>query len=625
MASVNDWMAQSRATMEASNNAALGNYKPTSTVTNIDYSKSDPTKGAAGIVAQTSTSTPATSVAASTAARAAQMQQQYSAKQAQQAASTPANTSATGSIVAQKSNAASAAPATTTAANTTAPAATTPAAAVPTVAAPMVATPAASTPTVTPAPATAAPVNSSSTSRSGSETVSRTVPVEYTPTGMYVQENLDRYNADREAQIRALYAAAQQNTLNGLRTAYDQNMSDASAARDLISPQYQERMNALSSEYERQRRNNNMQAAVNGLNTGAGSQMALAQSAAYQANQGNLARSENEALNEANRRIQDLQRNYQNAVAEATASNNYKLAAALMDEYQNAYNRQMNLENTNYQRSLQNEQQNYTRTWNENERDYSRGMDEAAQKAQYGDFSGFKDVYGDEVAKGMEAAWALQNPQQAWASGKISSADYYALTGRMPNDPNSVASQLPGGGGTYGGVTPTAASSGTGSSGGYFSGSGYGSLSGLDPTMGSSWRDYLESNNAPSEASGQSTGGSSGSRSYSRSYSSGRASSGSRSANTGFTGYYDKYGNFVNETTGTITGSAINNPGAGQRVSDTNQYVGTPSNAGAMSSRSISSTPAANNTSNTFEQATQAANQSTNPLSKLPIVGGLFK
>jgi hypothetical protein len=178
-------------------------------------------------------------------------------------------------------------------------------------------------------------------------------------------------------------------------------------------------MNALSAEYERQRRNNNMQAAANGLNTGAGSQMALAQSANYQANQAKLAQKENEALNDANRRLDDLKRNYQNAVAEATANNNYKLAAALMDVYQNAYNRQLQIENTNY-----------TRAWNEDERAYSRNNDEASRRAQFGDFTGYASLYGEDIAKAMELTWILQNPELAIAVGKVTPEEYAALAGQ---------------------------------------------------------------------------------------------------------------------------------------------------------------------------------------------------
>lgn len=285
-------------------------------------------------------------------------------------------------------------------------------------------------------PTTLSALSAANSNNPVSNTASTYAPAGYTPTGMYDPATLEAYNKQREADIRALYDAAHKNTLAGLKTAYDQNLSDANAYREQISPQYQSSMNALSAEYERQRRNNNMQAAANGLNTGAGSQMALAQSANYQANQAGLSAKENQALDEANRRIGDLKRNYQNAIAEATANNNYKLAASLLDEYQNAYNRQLQIENTNYQRAQQLEQQNYTRSWNEDERNYSRGLSEAQAKSQYGDFSGYRALYGDDIGNAMELTWAMQNPYVAYASGKLSAEDFKTLTG---TDPNSVS------------------------------------------------------------------------------------------------------------------------------------------------------------------------------------------
>ena len=197
----------------------------------------------------------------------------------------------------------------------------------------------------------------------------------YTPTGLSDPQNLQAYNDNREQKIRDVYNTALDNTKAGLKTAYDQNMSDLQAAREKIAPQYQQSANALAAEYERQKRNNNMQGAVNGLNTGAGSQLALGQSMAYQRNAGNLARSQNEAMNEANRRITDLGVQYQNQIAQAVANNDYKLAAAMLDEYEAQYNRQMTLENQNYQRAQQAEQQAYQRAFNEENRDYGRAYD----------------------------------------------------------------------------------------------------------------------------------------------------------------------------------------------------------------------------------------------------------
>ena len=263
------------------------------------------------------------------------------------------------------------------------------------------------------------------------------------------QDYLNNYNADREQRIRELYAgnisaqnarqktaldasmanirnAYQQNT-ESMRNAYEQNMSDANAAREQISPRYQEGMNALSAEYERQRRNNNMQGAVNGLNTGAGSQLALGQSMGYQATQGQMSRSEQEALNEADRAIGDLSRdynnrnsalemqynnsladlqvNYENKIAEAAANNDYQLAAALLDEYG---------------------------------AQYDRIMQQADRMAEFGDFSMYANIYGIDAANEMQKAWAMQNPQIAWAMGKLSADDYYKLTGQTPYGANGL-------------------------------------------------------------------------------------------------------------------------------------------------------------------------------------------
>lgn len=306
------------------------------------------------------------------------------------------------------------------------------------------------------------------------------------------QQYLNNYNTDREQKIRDMYAGnlaaqnAQQQTaydknmgalktaydanLGNLKTAYDnntaslqtayeknlaqmantyqQNLSDAEAYREGISPRYQESMNSLGAEYERQRRNNNMQAAINGLNTGAGSQMALGQSMAYQRNQGNLARSEQEALNEAERGINDLGRdyrnrqeilnneynnnvdrlnreyanqqatygttyqnnlldlktNYQNKIAEAAANNDYQLAAALLDEYG---------------------------------AQYDRTMDQAEQLAEFGDFSMYANIYGEDAAKEMERMWGMQNPDLAYNLGRMTADEYFNLTGKQPNDASS--------------------------------------------------------------------------------------------------------------------------------------------------------------------------------------------
>ena len=376
----------------------------------------------------------------------------------------------------------------------------------------------------------------------------------YTPTGLNDPANLQAYNTNREQKIQGVYDKALASTQQGLKTAYDQNMSDLQSARDKISPQYQQSANQLAAEYERQKRNTNMQGAANGLNTGAGSQLALGQSMAYQRNAGNLARSENEALNEANRGIADLGVQYQNQIAQAVANNDYKLAAAMLDEYENQYQRQINLENQNWQRAQQLENQayqrafneenrdygraydienrdynrnwnqdardyerawntenrdytrdwqqnerdynrawnedergydrywgendrgynrafneenrdytrawnqderDYTRNWNEDERSYDRTMTEAANRAEYGDFSGYAAIYGQGIADSMRDVWIAQNPMVAYSTGAITAEEYQMLTGKYPYNSSGGGSSYSGyrggGRGGYGG------------------------------------------------------------------------------------------------------------------------------------------------------------------------------
>lgn len=282
-------------------------------------------------------------------------------------------------------------------------------------------------------------------------------------TASATQQYLNDYNTNREQKIRNMYSgslgtvtAAQQTALdnnlanarnayqqnkNTLQNAYEQNMSDAQYARDQISPQYQTAQNELAAEYERQRRNNNMQGAANGLNTGAGSQLSLGMSMANLKNQGQLSTSEMEALNQADKGINDLSRNYnnqnaqmdmayqnniadlqtnyQNRVAEAIANNDYQLAAALLDEYG---------------------------------AQYDRTMQQASQLAEFGDFSMYANIYGVDAAQQMEKNWALQNPDLAYNLGKMTADDYFAMTGKYPQGytaPGTSGSTSSGGKGSY--------------------------------------------------------------------------------------------------------------------------------------------------------------------------------
>lgn len=219
------------------------------------------------------------------------------------------------------------------------------------------------------------------------------------------------------AQITSMYDAQKAGNEARLKAAYEQNRSNLEANRAKISPLYQTQANDLAVQYERNRRNANEQAAANGLNTGARSQMALAQNSAWQREHGALRGQEAEAVTEADRNITNLTNQYNSNVAANNADIEAKKTAALIDE-------------NNRQETLALNRENLDR-------------DKAQLLAGYGDFSGYAALYGDEIANNMLNLWTAQNPDLAYNTGKIDAERYKAMTGSYP------VGYTPAGGGGY--------------------------------------------------------------------------------------------------------------------------------------------------------------------------------
>lgn len=227
------------------------------------------------------------------------------------------------------------------------------------------------------------------------------------------------YNTARTDAINQIYDAQRRAREEELKAAYDKSKSDYEAARDKIAPEYQKQANDLSVQYERNRQNFNNQAAATGINSGTASQAALARGGEYQRDFGNLRTAEANATAEADRQMANLTAEYQANIRTALADNDYKKAQALLDEYNNGY-----------QRDLKN----------------------AQILAEFGDFSAFANLYGADQAKNMEAVWRAQNPELAasldYAAGKIDAEQYKQLTGKYP------AGYIPAGGSGGGGSSP---------------------------------------------------------------------------------------------------------------------------------------------------------------------------
>ena len=214
------------------------------------------------------------------------------------------------------------------------------------------------------------------------------------------EEEYKKYSTSGQGKaVNDLYDAKQQSQLTQLESAYQASRAEAEAARDKLPGQYRQQANDLAAQYERNRRNFNLQADASGLNTGAASQAALAQNSAYQRDMGALRTSQAEAMAEADRGIAELERQYQANVSSAIADNDYQRAQALMNEYNNGYSRDLNTAKT---------------------------------LAAYGDFSGYAGLYGQETANSMAALWKAQNPDLAYNTGRMSAEEYKAVTGNYP-------------------------------------------------------------------------------------------------------------------------------------------------------------------------------------------------
>ena len=214
------------------------------------------------------------------------------------------------------------------------------------------------------------------------------------------EEEYKKYSTSGQGKaVNDLYDAKQQSQLTQLESAYQASRAEAEAARDKLPGQYRQQANDLAAQYERNRRNFNLQADASGLNTGAASQAALAQNSAYQRDMGNLRTSQAEAMAEADRGIAELERQYQANVSSAIADNDYQRAQALMNEYNNGYSRDLNTAKT---------------------------------LAAYGDFSGYAGLYGQETANSMAALWKAQNPELAYNTGRMTAEEYKAITGKYP-------------------------------------------------------------------------------------------------------------------------------------------------------------------------------------------------
>ncbi len=214
-----------------------------------------------------------------------------------------------------------------------------------------------------------------------------------------VEKQMTARGGQNQAGINKAYDSGLAAQKQGLLDAYNANTAAQAEQGKNI------RQNADVANYDvgvqlnRNERNVNKFADVRDVNRGAGSQHQLNLGNARATAMGDVANIQQQALQESERQKQLMTTAYQNQVQSALKDNDYKRAAALLDDYNNQ----------------------------------NKWQDQQAQiLASYGNFEGYRPLYGDTAADGMQRVWNAQHPDAAYRTGQIDAETYKAITGNYP-------------------------------------------------------------------------------------------------------------------------------------------------------------------------------------------------
>jgi len=225
-----------------------------------------------------------------------------------------------------------------------------------------------------------------------------------TPT---VQEQLKQREVKTQTGINDVYDSGLAAQNQALLDAYNANTEAQAKQGQSIRQNYETAKGDVGVQNDRNTANLTQFADVRGLNSGAGSQHQLSLGNARAASEGVIANKQQQALAENQRQTELMTLTYQNQVAAALADNDYKRAAALLDNYNN--------ENK----------------WREQQ---------AQILASYGNFDEYGELYGSSAAKNMSKVWNAKNPNLAYRTGAITADQYRQITGKWPagyNPPGS--------------------------------------------------------------------------------------------------------------------------------------------------------------------------------------------
>lgn len=225
--------------------------------------------------------------------------------------------------------------------------------------------------------------------------------------------------------INEYYNQYIENQKQAEKSAYEENIRALEYEASKLSPAYKAQREAMAAEREIADRNFRNAALSSGINTGAGSQYALASNNAYQANMTNIRQAEARALADVEETRRQSTAAYQNAIAKAISEGNLARAEAL---YQEAVRIDESIVLTAQAQAQENYnawQAQYTanRAGVEDAlADYNKKLQRAETLAQYGDFSGYYDLgYSSSQVSAMKALWNRQNGGGYYGGGRSSS------------------------------------------------------------------------------------------------------------------------------------------------------------------------------------------------------------
>lgn len=228
------------------------------------------------------------------------------------------------------------------------------------------------------------------------------------------EEQFNARKAEGQANVNQAFDNSLNNSNKALQDAYTKNMATQNQATADTESAYSGANQQIQQQLAQTQRQMDEFADVRDLNRQAGSQQAISMNMGNRRATGSLNAQRSQALMEAQRQSELTTLNHQNQMKQALADNDFRRAAAIMD------------------------QENRDQSW----------LEQNAQfLMQLGDYSGARMLYGEPTANNMRMLNAASDPDAAYNAGLIDAATYKRMTGY--DSPQAKANAGRGGGGGY--------------------------------------------------------------------------------------------------------------------------------------------------------------------------------